>query len=178
MVAASSDGRRSKRANPLDNAQADPTGQRVPLFILPLSFSFSLIWRDTGCSFSQRYTYRYPLVFDSSVTSYFTLIAGLSPVAFSCLISWYLTQRSCKLLQRTERVVVLLNAGISALLYRHLPLALWALLYTLIYIYYRIINNSLLRIVYFAHPKYYCRLITSLASRIILVCYQSYRFSE
>lgn len=70
-----------------------------------------------------RYTYRYPLVFDSSATSYFTLIAGLSPVAFLCLISWYLTQRSCKLLQRTERVVVLLNAGISVLLYRHLPLA-------------------------------------------------------
>lgn len=42
MVAASSDGRRSKRANPLDNAQADPTGQRVPLFILPVSLSLSL----------------------------------------------------------------------------------------------------------------------------------------
>lgn len=46
-------------------------------------------------------------------------------LAFSCLISRYLTQRFRELLRRTERVV-LLNAGISALLYRRLPLTLWA----------------------------------------------------
>lgn len=131
MVAASSNERRSKQANRQCSSWSHGTTRaslRSPSLPLSLSLILSLSrLARYRCSFSQ--CLHLPLLACIRLFCNELLYLNRRTLAFSCLISRYLTQRFRELLRRTERVV-LLNGGISALLYRRLPLTLRMLLYT------------------------------------------------